>query len=188
MSRRAHIPPQHHTAVETISSTNRSKVTNARLRGRVSTHALFVEADGRTPWARRYRDLVGLFCDDAGGLAFMTELKLALVRRCAALVVECERLENSLANGEEVDIDLLARLSSHMRRIAESIGLDKVRREIVPTLAELVTAHKAKPAAEKPAEPAKPVAATIPPPTSPALASDRAQLVVARAKPIEAAS
>jgi hypothetical protein len=130
----------------------------------------------------------------------MTELKLALIRRAAALVVECERLENSLANGEEVDTDLLARLSSHMRRIAETIGIDRVKRDLVPTIDELVAKHRA----EKPAEPAKPVAATIPPPTSPALANDRAaharaclaadraadraSLAANRAEPIEAAS
>jgi hypothetical protein len=133
-----------HTAVETISSTNRSRVTNSRLRGKVSARSLFVDGDGRTPWARRYRDLVGLLCEDAGGLALLTELKLALIRRCVALIVECERMENALANGEMVDVDLLARLSSHLRRIAETVGVDRVKRDVTPRLHSYVRDHTAK--------------------------------------------
>jgi hypothetical protein len=187
----------HHTTVEKISATNRSRVTNARLRGNVSARSLFVDGDGRTPWARRYRDLVGLLCDDAGSVETLTELKLSLIRRAAALIVECERMENALANGETVDVDLLARLSSHVRRISESIGLDRVKRDVTPTIAELVAKHNAAKPVEKPAESAKPVAAATVAPTMPALASDRAAHARAclaadraanRAEPIEAAS
>lgn len=101
----------------------------------------------------------------------MTELKLALIRRAAALVVECERLENCLANGETVDVDLLARLSSHTRRIAETIGIDRVKRDTTPTISELVADHNA-------ANTAKTVAARA------ALAAKRAE-AAERAKPIE---
>jgi hypothetical protein len=154
-----------HSALAPISTTNRSKVTNARLRGKVTARSLFVDGDGRTPWARRYRDLVGLLVDDAGGLETMTELKLSLCRRAAALIVECERMENALADGEEIDIDLLARMSSHTRRISETIGLNRVKRDITPTLAELVATHKAAKAAAasieaKPVKPAKTIDAT----------------------------
>lgn len=125
-----------------IAPTNRSKVTNERLRGRVTTKSLFVEGDGRTPWARRYRDLVALYADDAGGLATLPELKLSLIRRAAALTVECERLEGELAEGKAVDIELLARTSSHLRRIAESIGLDRVKRDVTPSLADIAARHR----------------------------------------------
>ena len=121
-------------------------MTNERLRGHVSAHSLFIDADGRTVWARRYRDLVALLADDAGGLQFMTELKLALIRRTAALICECEALENKLANGEVIDVDLLARLSSHLRRLAETVGVNRVRRDAVPSLAEVVAKHASKPA------------------------------------------
>ena len=44
-----------------------------------------------------------------------------------------------LAEGREgVDVDLLARMSSHLRRIAESIGLDRVHSQRVPSLSELM--------------------------------------------------
>ena len=128
--------------LETLRPTARSKVTNARLKNRVSTKALWADVDGRTPWARRYRDLVALFADDAGGLETMPELKLSLIRRAAALTVECERLEGELAEGKEVDIDALARVSSHLRRIAESIGLNRAKRDVTPSLADIIASTK----------------------------------------------
>jgi hypothetical protein len=127
---------------------------------------------------------VALFADDAGGIETLTELKLALIRRAAALVCECERMENALADGEKVDVDLLARLSSHIRRVAESIGIDRVKRDTVPTINELVAKHRidAKKAAANVVERVETPTATPIAPTSTALATDRASPV---AMPIE---
>ncbi len=154
-------------AVVTMKPSARSKMTNARFKGKVSSKSLFLDGDGRSPWSRRYRDLVALFADDAGGLSTLTELKLALIRRAAALIVECERLENALADGEQVDVDLLARMSSHLRRIAETIGLDRVKHDVTPTLSAILAAHaEEKKAAKKPTKraepPAKPPIAAAP--------------------------
>ncbi|MEK4034116.1 hypothetical protein WOC76_13380 [Methylocystis sp. IM3] len=122
----------------------RSRVTNARVSGRINARALFVgEIDGRSLWARRYRDLVCAYVDDAGGVHALSELRLSLIRRVAALTVEAERLEVDLASGREVDVDLLARLSSHIRRIAETIGLDRAVKDITPSLSDIVAQHAA---------------------------------------------
>ncbi len=94
---------------------------------------------------------MALFADDAGGIATLTELKLGLIRRAAALTVECERMENALADGEEIDIDLLARLSSHTRRISETIGIERAKRDSTPDLGAILREHaKAEKAAAKP--------------------------------------
>jgi hypothetical protein len=70
-------------------------------------------------------------------------LKMALIRRAASLSVECERLEGRLADGDEkVDVDMLARMSSHLRRIGETIGFARVRRERTVTLDEILTQHE----------------------------------------------
>jgi hypothetical protein len=116
----------------------RSRVTNARAHGRVTAKSLFAgEVDGRSLWARRYRDLVAGYVDDAGGMGALSELRLSLIRRIAALTVEAERLEVDLASGKTVDVDLLARLSSHIRRIAETIGLDRKPKDVTPRDAHL---------------------------------------------------
>ena len=173
-------------SIATMKAGGRSKMTNARFAGRVTSRALFYDGDGRSPWSRRYRDLVALFADDAGGLETLTELKLALIRRCAALVCECERMENALADGEKVDVDLLARLSSHIRRVAESIGIDRVRRDVTPTIGELVARHKATKAVE-PVERVGPPTARVAHPTMNGPASDHASLAADRVEPVEAA-
>lgn len=121
--------------------------------------SLFIAADGRSPWARRYRDMVGMLANEAGGLENLTELRLSLIRRCAALILECEKMEVQLANGETIDVDLLARLSSHVRRISETIGLDRAVRDVTPTLAQIIAAHQSK-SPETAASAPKPPAAT----------------------------
>ncbi|MBG0795854.1 hypothetical protein IYY11_21065 [Methylocystis sp. H62] len=90
-----------------------------------------------------------LLVEDAGGIEAISELKLGLIRRVAALTVEAERLECQLADGQPVDIDVLARVSSHIRRISESIGLNRVSRDVSPTLQQIIAAHQSK-APEKP--------------------------------------
>jgi hypothetical protein len=128
--------------LESLKKKGRSRVTNARLSGRVTAKSLFVgDIDGRSLWARRYRDLVASYVDDAGGVHALSELRLSLIRRVAALTVEAERLEVELASGRDVDVDLLARLSSHIRRIAETIGLDKAVKDITPSLGDILAAH-----------------------------------------------
>lgn len=105
---------------------------------------MHVGADGRTAWARRFRDLVTGFANDLGGAEALPAMKMALVRRAASLAIEAERLEASLANGQQVDIDLLARLASHQRRIVEQLGLDKVKPAAGPTAASIAAEIRAR--------------------------------------------
>ncbi len=121
------------------------KRTNGRSAVSNGARLFATRVDGRTLWARRYRDLVAGFAADAGGLETLTQLKLALIRRAAALTVECERLEGQLADGQQIDTDLLARLSSHLRRIAESIGLDRVQRDVTQSIDAIAARHRADP-------------------------------------------
>jgi hypothetical protein len=143
--------------------TARSKVTNARLSGkRLSTRSL-LNSDGRSAWARRYRDLTVMLADDLGGASSLSELKLGLVRRVAALTIEAERLEVRLAEGDQtVDIDALGRVSGHIRRISETLGLDRVSRDVTPTIADIVARHQRE-AAEKAAQSPKPSGASTTP-------------------------
>lgn len=136
------------SALALHSPSNRARVTNARMKkGALSAKALFVSADGRSPWARRYRDLVAQLASDAGGIEALSELKLSLVRRAAALTLECERMEDALASGKSVDVDTLARVAGHLRRICETIGIDRAARQSKTTIADIAARHAAKGAA-----------------------------------------
>jgi hypothetical protein len=91
-----------------------------------SGRKLFFEgADPNSEWSRRFRDLAGLHVADCGGSGALSAAKLSLCRRAAALEVQCEALESRMAAGEEVDLDRYGRAASHLRRILESLGLER---------------------------------------------------------------
>jgi hypothetical protein len=54
-------------------------------------------------------------------------------------------MEIALANGsKEVDVELLASLSSHIQRIAETFGLNITAKGIKPTLSDIIKEHATK--------------------------------------------
>jgi hypothetical protein len=118
----------------------RSKMTNDYLRGRVSARGLIGEGDGRGAWARRFKDIVAIVIDDCGGFDDMAETKLGLIRRYAAIAVECERQESAMARGEPVDMKAYALLSDTSSRIATKLGLKRTARpgEKIANLAERI--------------------------------------------------
>jgi hypothetical protein len=95
----------------------RSAVTSGRK--------LFVNGDPNSAWARRFHDLVVGHVLDAGGRDMLSEAKFALCKRAAALECELEQLEGQLSQGEPVDLDCYGRAASHLRRILETLGLER---------------------------------------------------------------
>jgi hypothetical protein len=111
---------------------SRSAVTSGRR--------LFVEGDPNSAWSRRYGDLVMHHISDLGGRDMLSEAQLSLVRRAAALGCELEQMEGRMSRGEQVDIDRFGRAASHLRRILETLGLERRPRDVTPTLAEYLRA------------------------------------------------
>jgi hypothetical protein len=112
----------------------RSKVTNGK--------SLFADADGRGVWARRFRDLVEAHVADLGGPEVLSEAKKQLVKRCATLETELERMEGELAEGKSVDLDLFGRTVGNLRRTLEAIGIDRVAKDVTPNLADLIARQR----------------------------------------------
>jgi hypothetical protein len=102
----------------------RSRITNG---GRILDGI-----DWRTGIARRYTDLVAAVCVDQGGADRMSEAKLQLARRFAALAVQAEHMESRLANGEAIDVQEYATLTSTMVRVIARLGIERRPREITP--------------------------------------------------------
>ena len=102
----------------------RSAVTNGRR--------LFVEGDGTSAWSRRYRDLVAGHASDLGGADILSAAQLSLVRRASAIELECEQMEGRLSKGESVDLDIFTRSASHLRRILETLGIERKLRDVTP--------------------------------------------------------
>jgi hypothetical protein len=108
-------------------ATVRSKVTNGR-------RVFAVGGDGRGAWTRRWKDIVELHVADAGGRDLMSEAMLSLCRRAATLEIQLEQLECCMSEGDDVDIEIYGRIASHLRRILETLGVDRKSKDVTPDL------------------------------------------------------
>lgn len=117
-------------------SSSRTRLTNGAI--------VVAGVDGRTAWARRYKDVVALHASDLGGPDNMSEAEKALVKRAATLVVELERLESRFASAEkpptERELDLYSRLAGSLRRLLEAVGLQRRARDATPTITSYLKA------------------------------------------------
>jgi hypothetical protein len=91
--------------------------------------------DQRSPLARRYRDLIAALVVDHGQAP--SETRMQLIRRFAACAVLAESLEARLVNGGTIDIAEHSQLSSTLVRLASRIGIDRIPRDITPTLSDI---------------------------------------------------
>ena len=108
-----------------------SKPGKRRTRSRVTTgRAVFVEGDGNSRWARRYRDLIAAHCQDLGGIDLLSEAQRSLIRRASAIELELEQAEGKLSMGLAIDLDTFTRASSHLRRLFETLGLERKCRDV----------------------------------------------------------
>jgi hypothetical protein len=113
-----------------LRDARKSRITNGR--------DLLPNIDGRSVIARRYRDIVSAILVDQGGADQCSESRVQLIRRFAAAAVLAEQMESRLANGEQIDINEHATLSSTLVRLASRIGIDRRAKDIGPTLSDIL--------------------------------------------------
>ena len=113
--------------------TARSKVTNGSN--------LLPGIDGRSPTARRYRDIVAALATDQGGADRLSEARVQLIRRFAAAAVLAEGMEARLVSGEAIDIAEHALLCSTLVRVAQKIGINRIPKNVTPTLSQYLESN-----------------------------------------------
>ena len=115
----------------------RSKISNGR--------ALFDEGvDGRGSWPRRLRDLLVLHVNDLGGEDIVTAAERSIIRRVATITVELELLEKKFALSDGAaagDLALYLTAANTLRRLLETVGLQRRSRDITPTLSDYLNQH-----------------------------------------------
>jgi hypothetical protein len=112
------------------SASNPASTAKKRLRSRVSNgKKAFVVGDGRSPWARRWRDLIEAHIADLGGLVALSEAQRSLVKRASTIEIELEQVEGRLSLGRAADLAEYATAASHLRRIFETLGIDRKARD-----------------------------------------------------------
>jgi len=127
-----------HKPTARSSTTNRSAVTNGSK--------LLVGIDGRSPSARRFRDLVQAYTAEIGGDLSQTEM--AMIKTAASLSLSAEMMQADIVNGKIVDADELIRLSSEVRRILDAIAEKAGKRKPAAAVMDLHD-HAAKRALER---------------------------------------
>jgi hypothetical protein len=106
--------------------------------------------DKRTKPYKQFAAIVSALESDLGG--DLTEIKKQLTRRLATLAVWCEAQDAAALCGDPIDADMYGRVSGHMRRLSETLGCERVPKDIThdlsaylarTTLAEAVSAPAA---------------------------------------------
>jgi hypothetical protein len=60
----------------------------------------------------------------------LSEAQISLIKRAAAIECQLEEQEGRLSQGEQVDLDKFGRAALHLRRILESLGLERKQKVI----------------------------------------------------------
>jgi hypothetical protein len=88
--------------------------------------------DGRSAWVRRCKDIIAAHLSDVPDAS---AAERAIIRRASVLIVELERMERAFALAGEADpvtLDLYGRVAGNMRRLLESVGLQRRARDVTP--------------------------------------------------------
>jgi len=108
-----------------VRTNGRSRITNGS--------ALLPGVDGRSAWVRRCKDVIHAHIGDLGGADNVSEAERSIIRRCATLTVELERMETVFAMAGEATVeqlDLYQRTANSLRRLLEAVGIERRPRDV----------------------------------------------------------
>jgi hypothetical protein len=119
------------------SPTNRLRVTRVKdpQRSAIANGKLLPGIDQRSAWVRRCKELLADHLADLGGVDQVSAAEASIIRRAAVMTVELEQLERKFAlagQASENDLDLYIRAAGNLRRLLESVGLQRRQRDITP--------------------------------------------------------
>jgi hypothetical protein len=101
--------------------------------------ALLSGVDNRSVWVRRLKELLA---DHLSDLPDASTAERSLVRRACVLTVGLEQMETAFAlvgQASGDDLDVYARVAGNLRRLLESVGLQRRAKEVTtPTLHQIM--------------------------------------------------
>jgi len=114
-----------------VKDHRRSRVTNGS--------ALLPGIDGRSPTAKRYKDLVCIIVADQGGADMLSEARMQLIRRFAAAACLAEQMEARVARRStwKSTPSFPPRWSASVNHL----GLERVPRDVTPYVGEVIDGH-----------------------------------------------
>jgi hypothetical protein len=132
--------------------TSESTPVPVRKRGRKTALITISDLDKRTGAAKRVGDLVRAIESDLGGRDHLSATQRQLVQRAAVLSAIAEDFEVRWAMGQEVDVGNHVTLINSLRRVYETIGLDRVARDVGFTIDDLAAEFAAERAVKEAAQ------------------------------------
>lgn len=121
-----------------------------RTRSSIGNGCSLPNVDGRSAWARYFREVTEAMEAHVGGAGKQTEPERMLTRRVAALEAELVSMEVRFATlraagsePSERDLDLYGRLANGQRRHLEALGIQRRPRDLVPDLRSYVEGQAA---------------------------------------------
>lgn len=122
--------PLDHPKIGHRKDAQRSRISNGK--------DLLAGVDQRSATYRRYRDLVDAILVDQGGIDQCSESRRQLIRRFSACSVLAEMAEAKLVAGEAINIEQHALLCSTLTRLVNRLGIDRIAKDISPTLSDFI--------------------------------------------------
>ena len=116
--------PQDTAPTPSRQRAHRSSVTSGNRLFAVHT------IDGRCQTALRFRDLVEQMTADLGGADLLSEAQRQLVRRAATLSLMAEAAEADVVRDMATDLNSYGMIADRLRRICETLGLERVARPV----------------------------------------------------------
>jgi hypothetical protein len=92
--------------------------------------------DQRTVAAKRVRDTISAIESDQGGRDNMSTARLRVAETAALTTAMVNDLGARWLAGEQVDLGLFATLSNAQRRAFETLGFDRVPKNVTPSVSE----------------------------------------------------
>ena len=121
--------------------------TNGRRRGKLRLLDRS-NLDRRTKAAQKFNSIAAGIADDLGGEARLSTVQKHLVEAFAGAACHVNDLNAKLLLGLEVDIVAHAQAISTMVRVATRIGVERVARDVTPSVQDYVAHINAQEAAE----------------------------------------
>ena len=101
----------------------------------------------RAPFKRYETIRAGVLADVAAayaaGEANISEVQRQLISKFATLALQLELMEAAALEGQTIDLDLFGRCAGHLRRIAETLGIERRPRDVTPGIDEIAAEIKA---------------------------------------------
>jgi hypothetical protein len=116
----------------------RLNLTLANVRSAITNGSqLLHDVNHNSTWMRRLRDLINMHIADLGGDECVTEAERRIIRRAAMLTLQLEMQEQRWAHNSEgeasrAQLDVYQRCSNTLRRLLESLGLQRRARDVTP--------------------------------------------------------